>query len=119
MLNANDLYVTNLNLFKDMRSVTYEYDANGNIIQSKNLSDNISEFKYDKNNQLIGMIDPKGKNLVFEYDNNIPDRIRKGVSGTGISNEIEYDLLGNPITTKIVNRGQMLEISDGNFIIGI
>lgn len=112
-LNANNLYVTNLNLFKDIRSVTYEYDENGNIIYSKDLNDEIDKFNYDKNNQIINLLNPRGNNFTFEYDNNITDRILKGVSATGISNEFVYDEFGNTKSTKIINRGQNSSIDDG------
>ena len=111
--NANNLYVTNLNLFKDVRSVTYEYDENGNIIASKNLNNEFNQFNYDDNNQLVKMTNPRGKNFSYEYDNNIIDRIIRGTSGTGISNEIEYDENGNIINTRIIGRGQMLEAVSG------
>lgn len=114
-LNANNLYITNLNLFKDVRSVTYEYDERGNIICAKKLDDNKNKFNYNKNNKLINVINPNGKNFTYEYDNNISDRIIKGVSNTGISTEIEYDIYGNPVTTKIINRGQIDNIIDGTY----
>ena len=114
-LNANNLYVTNLNLFKDVRSVTYDYDENGNIILSKSLNNESNLFNYDKNNQLINMTNARGKNFTFEYDNTVTDRLIRSVSGTGISNEIEYNLDGNPIRTKIINRGQNFEIEDGTY----
>ena len=112
-LNANNLYVTNLNLFKDVRSVTYEYDENGNIITSKGLNNEVNKFSYDQNNRLIEIMTPRGKNFCYEYDNVVTDRILRGVSGTGISNEIEYDSFGNPIITRIISRGQMIETSNG------
>ncbi len=114
-MNANDFYITNLSLFKDVRSVTYDYDENGNIILSKDLNNQTNEFKYDKNNQLTKMMDPKGKNLMFEYDNIITDRVLKGVSETGISNEIKYDPFGNPIVTKITNHGQVFVMNEGTY----
>ncbi|MCI5552530.1 MAG: DNRLRE domain-containing protein [Tenericutes bacterium] len=113
--NANNLYVTNLNLFRDVRSVTYEYDENGNIITSKNLNDEFNKFSYDKNNQLIRMTNPKGQNFTYEYDNIVTDRVLRGVSGTGISNEVEYDEFGNPIITRIISRGQMLNPMNGTY----
>ena len=115
--NANNLYVTNLNLFRDVRSVTYEYDENGNIITSKNLNDEFNKFSYDKNNQLIRMTNPKGQNFTYEYDNIVTDRALRGVSGTGISNEVEYDEFGNPISTKIVNRGNGELINNNLYVI--
>ncbi len=101
--NANDLYITNLSLYKDIRAVGYNYDGNGNVISTSNLNNDISDFKYDKNNQLIQMTNPRGKNFKFEYDNVVTDQVLAGISGTGISNRIKYDSFGNPITTQIIN----------------
>lgn len=114
-LNGNEFYITNINLFKDVRSVTYDYDENGNVIKSKNLNDKTNEFNYDKNNQLIKMIDPKGSNFHYEYDNVVTDRVLRGVSKTGISNEIEYDCFGNPIVSRVINRGQMMDAKNGTY----
>lgn len=113
MLNGNELYITNINLFKDVRSVTYSYDDDGNLISSKNLNDKTNKFNYDKNNELIKMTDAKGKIFNYEYDNIVSDRVLKGISETGISNEIEYDSFGNPIISRIIDRGNMLKPSDG------
>ena len=116
-LNANEFYITNINLFRDVRSVKYNYDENGNIVSNKNLNDKMNTFKYDKNNELIKMTDTKGKIIYYEYDNVITDRVLRGISETGISNEIEYDLYNNPIITRIINRGIMLKPKNGEYII--
>ena len=36
-----------------------------------------------------------GKNFKYEYDNLKHERVRKGISATGISNEFKYDTFGN------------------------
>lgn len=73
----------------------------------------MSEFNYDKNNQLIKMINPKGKNFAFEYDNIVTDRIINSISDLGISNKIIYDSLGNPISTKLIKNNLSGAIIDG------
>lgn len=100
-LNANEFYITDINLFKNVGSITYDYDDNGNILWSQGLNDDLNEFKYDNNNQLIKMTNPMGKNFNFEYDNNITNRIKRGITNSGLCNIIKYDSLGNPICTKI------------------
>lgn len=100
---ANNLLVTNMSLVKNLGSYYYVYDEDGNIISSSDLANNKIEYKYDTNNQLISMFNPKGNNYKYEYDNVITDRLLRGISPTGISNEIEYDLFGNPIKTIINN----------------
>ena len=114
-LNANDFYISNLSLFKDVRSVVYDYDDNGNIILKNDLNNQDNKFDYDANNQLIKMMDPKGNNLVFEYDNNVTDRVLRGVTENGISNEIDYDLTGDPIITRTINRGQVTDVNNGSY----
>ncbi len=113
--NANNFYITNLGLLKDIRSVMYDYDEFGNIITSKGLDNQLNGFNYDKNNQLTQMTDPKGKNFTFEYDNAVTDRVLRGVSGTSISNEMEYDSFGNPLISRIINRGQATKIVAGAY----
>lgn len=116
-LNGNEFYITNINLFKDVRSVKYNYDENGNVVSTKNLNDKMSTYKYDKNNELIKMTDTKGKIFYYEYDNLVTDRVIRGISETGISNEIEYDSFGNPVTTRVIDRGIMLKPKNGEYII--
>lgn len=99
--NANDLYITNLYLYKDVRETIYNYDDNGNITSIFGLDKENSEFKYDKNNQLTKMINPRGKYFTYEYDNNITNRVLSGVSESGINNQIKYDNFGNPVLTRI------------------
>lgn len=98
---ANDFYLTNLSLYKNVTSGDYNYDNNGNLISITDQNNNTDIFKYDTNNQLIEMTDSKGKNFIYEYDNNKTDRVLSAISSTGISNRIIYDSNGNPITTKI------------------
>lgn len=116
-LNGNEFYITNINLFRDVRSVKYSYDENGNIVSTKNLNDKMNTYKYDKNNELIKMTDVKGKIFCYEYDNLVTDRVLRGISENGISNELEYDLHGNPVLTRIIDRGIMLKPNDGEYII--
>ena len=116
-LNGNEFYITNINLFRDVRSVKYSYDENGNIISKKFLNEKNINYKYNKNNELVKMTNMKGKIFCYEYDNLVMDRVLRGISETGISNEIEYDLYGNPIITRIVDRGIMLKPHDGEYII--
>lgn len=111
--NANNFYITNICLFKNPTSVQYSYDQSGNISDISNLNNQLSHYNYDKNNQLIKMTDPKGKNFTFEYDNVVTDRVINGISDMGISNIIKYDSLGNPITTKIIKNNVSGYIVDG------
>lgn len=100
--DANNLYITNLSLFKDIRNVYYEYDEFGNVILENNLDNKSNNFNYDNSNQLIQMTNTKGKSFSFEYDNTITDRVINGISDMGISNKAKYDINNNPIFTKII-----------------
>ena len=112
--NANDTYLTNFSLFKDLTAYSYNYDENGNLVSSTSLSKEQDTMSYDKNNQLLSMMSPKGANYKFEYDNNITDRLLRSVSPTGITNEIKYDSNGNPVRTRINNRATLDELNDNN-----
>ncbi len=116
-MSANDLYLTNFALYQPIASdASYFYDDNGNMTHMSDPKSGPKELFYDKNNQLISMMDVKGSNFVYEYDNVIKDRVLKGISGTGISNEIEYDSFGNPIVTRITNKNKRSNI-EGNYYI--
>ena len=112
--NANDTFLTNFSLFKDLTAYSYNYDENGNLVSSTSLSKEQSTMFYDKNNQLLSMMNPKGANYKFEYDNNITNRLLKSLSPTGITNEIKYDSNSNPIRTRINNRATLDELNDNN-----
>ncbi len=114
--NVNELYISNISLSKDL---DLKYNLNnadtGNLDAIKNKDSSKIEFKYDKNNQLTSMFNPKGNNFKFEYDNQIQDRVLKGISPSGISNEIKYDSFGNPIKTLINNVNPDNEIVSGKY----
>lgn len=110
---ANEFYIANMSLFKDIRSVDYEYDEYGNVITTDNLDNKKTNFNYDKNNQLTSMMDPKGKNFMFEYDNNITDRVINGISDMGISNQVRYDSNNNPVLTRIIKNNIQGDIANG------
>ncbi len=114
-LNGNEFYITNINMFKDIRNSTYDYDDEGNIIKTKHLDNNTTEYKYNVQNQLISSKNPKGQKFTYEYDSD--NKLLKGVSEIGISTEYDYDEFGNIVSTKMINRGQCKEIVDGVYII--
>ena len=114
--SANELYVTNFNLFKVDGLLVNSYDENGNITATYDKSSNESTFKYDTNNQLINMTNPIGGSLSYEYDNDVTDRILSGISPTGITNSIKYDNNSNPIITQIQNKTK-LNLETGNYYI--
>lgn len=110
--SANTFYITNLSFYKNVTRGEYNYDENGNLVSTIDQSNNTNVFKYDKNNQLISMTNPLGKEFHYEYDNHKTDRVLSAISSSGISNRVIYDKKGNPITTKISKR-YTNEIVDG------
>lgn len=98
---ANNFYITNLSFYKNITSGDYEYDNDGNLISIKNQTGEVNIFKYDFKNQLISTTMPKGKKFKYEYDNTKKERVLSAITSNGITNEIEYDTHGNPITTQI------------------
>ena len=113
----NNIYVTNFSLVKDLGSYSFKYDEEGNLISTYNVLSNKTEFKYDNNNELTSMFDAKGNNFQYEYDNVIADRLLKGISPTGISNEMKYDEHGNMIKTIINNVNPRVSELEGNYYI--
>lgn len=115
MFEANSLYITDIMLIKEMGQFNYSYDDEGNIISMADLAGNKSQMNYNSNNQLIGAFTPKGNRFSYEYDNLIASRVLKGISPTGISNEIEYDKYGNPVRTIINNTNPNGKIVNGSY----
>lgn len=110
--SANNFLVTDLSFYKNVTRGEYYYDDNGNLVSTIDQSNNTNVFKYDKNNQLISMTNPLGKEFKYEYDNSKTDRVLSAIASNGISNRVIYDSKGNPITTKI-SRKYTKEIVDG------
>ena len=115
IMNANDFYVTNFALYKNLASNSLDYDAKGNVISRKGYNKEITTYNYDNDNQLIKMTDSKGKQVSFEYDNIITNRVLNSMSPTGISNRMTYDNYGNVLTTRISNYND--SIINGNYLI--
>lgn len=97
IMNANNLYITNIGLYNEVKTEKYSYDENGKLLQFTNINDESNYYKYSKENQLTQIKSPNNNEYTFEYDNNIHDRILSGIS-YGISNSKKYDSFGNVIT---------------------
>ena len=109
---ANNCYFTNISLFKDLEEYSYDYDENGNLVSSTDLSKETSTMKYSQDNQLLQTISPIGNKFTFEYDNKFQNRMVRAISPTGVTNEIIYDKNNNPIKNKINNRKMFDEIDN-------
>lgn len=113
---ANEFYITNFFMTKDLSMISYNYDDNSNLTNIYNLNKKETKFKYNDNNRLIEIATPLGNNLSYEYDNQIKDRVLSSISSTGITNEIKYDSFGNPIVVKAKATSEEAELSGKYYI---
>ncbi len=114
---ANELYITNLSVFKGTSQSNFDYDKNGNVTEVKGLNKELSRFNYDANNNLIKEIDSNNKKMTFEYDNVIKSRLLNGFSETGISINKKYDLNGNIIIDRTSNNSSLKEVITGLYYV--
>lgn len=113
LMNGNDLYITNINLFKDLPSVIYEYDANGNVIKAKKSNNQITNYKYDKNNNLISSLEPSGNVIYREYDNISYKKLISGIGDNGLKNELYYDQFNNVKYNRMINKNKSVNGING------
>ncbi len=113
----DDFYITNISLFKDLEGYSYTYDDEGNLVSSVDTANETSKFDYNNNNQLIKATTPLGNSYKYEYDAQVVDRLRRAISPSSITNEIEYDEYSNPIRTVITNTGVFEELENKNYYI--
>ena len=112
--NANNFYLTNINMCKDLKTISFNYDENGNVTSVKELNKNKGFLNYDSNEQLLKITSSVGDSFIYEYDLNIPDKVINGISDSGISNEIVYNEDGRPISTIISKKQVDLESMDNS-----
>ena len=117
--DANELYITNLSLFKSISSNMYDYDKNGNLTSVIGNNKEVNIFEYDANSQLVNSINPKGKRLMYEYDCEVPDRLISSISEIGVCSKIKYDSNNNPILTSLNKKGITGEITNGIYKIRV
>ena len=101
--NANDIYFTNIGMFKDESGNSYKYDSKGNVVNSQDLAKKNSTFEYDGKDQLIKNTNPKGGTFDYTYDNNYKNRLLKAISSTGVNYNFAYNSYGQAINSKIGN----------------
>lgn len=98
--NANNFYITDISFFRNQTSGDFSYDNNGNLIFTKNQSNEENHFTYN-NSKLIKATTSTGDNYKYEYDKNLPNLMINAISPGGICNEIIYNSQGNPISNKV------------------
>ncbi|NLK96418.1 MAG: DNRLRE domain-containing protein [Clostridiales bacterium] len=108
--NANSAYFDNIQLYKEEYGVSYQYDSKGNIVSTKDLIKQQTNFTYDGNDKLTSVTDPKGNKTTYEYDNN--GNNIKSTSSENIVKSFSYDKYGNNITSTISSGDIFIESSN-------
>lgn len=117
--DVNEMYITNISLYKDENESSYNYDANGNVIGIYDYNKKIGSYNYDSNNQMIGSANKDGCTTYYEYDNLIHDKIHRNLTDFGMVNEIMYDSNNNPIVSRTIKKGYQNDNTDGLYSIRI
>lgn len=99
------------------RSVSYVYNANGDLASFKDQAGNVTKYGYDSEHNLISIIDPRGIEILkVQYD--AEGRMIGTVDGLGKITEITHDT-GNAIEYVRDRRGNLTTYEydpDGNII---
>lgn len=114
--DANNLYITNLCLYKDIRTESFEYDEDGNHISTTKANLEDYKFDIDRNNKLLGITNPKNNKLSFEY---IDNNLFKTSSMEKISTFYNYNEYGKNDIVKVENRNDYTNLDNNMFRIRI
>ena len=101
--NANNCYVTNFSLFKDLSNYKYYYDDKGNVVSLKDQNNRITSVSYNNSNQIIKELEPLGNAIYREYDKYVHNRLIGGRSSNGIETKVIYNSAGKPIKNIVKN----------------
>lgn len=117
--NANSAYFDGLQLYKEEFDESYQYDSNGNVVSTKDLDKQNSQFAYNTNNDLIKSVDPKGNNFNYSYDSK--HNLLNATSSENVVYSFTYDSYGNPLTSKVGDSSLFINSSstytaNGNYI---
>ena len=111
--NANNLYITNISLSREVAHENSEYDIYGNLVKTYGYDDDELEIKYDENDHLVKTINDLGYSEKFEYDNDYISRMLMGISQDGTSSQKIYNSQDFPTIKKLSNYKLNEEIVDG------
>lgn len=118
ILNANELLITNLFLYKDVREEGFDIDKYGNVISSTELDGKENSYSYNSNNKLIKVSTESGEALIYEYDNDNSNLVLNNILQSGLSTEFYYDSNNNPIKSRIIPRNVIKELNN-NYLYSI
>ncbi len=110
--NKGYVYYDNVSVYKDEEGTSYAYDDRGNVTSTKDLAKQNSTFNYDKADQLISTVSPKGRKFVYEYDYNVKNRLLRGFSESGVTHNFEYDSYGNNTSVKVEKKTTVTSINE-------
>ncbi|MBN2275162.1 MAG: RHS repeat protein [Bacteroidales bacterium] len=74
-------------------SMSFEYDANGNIISKKELRDRITNYVYDANNNLTNVLESDG-DTIFSKTFNVKNQLESFILPGNRATVFEYDIFG-------------------------
>lgn len=111
--DANELYITNVSLFKGTNTQQINYDDDGNVNGLSDLRNKTISFDYDVNNQITNITHYDGKKTYFEYDNTHKDRLLSKINRNGIVERYKYDSFGNQILKRIIKTNAGKDIDSG------
>lgn len=118
MFDANELYITNIGLYKNINSVKYDYDKNQNLSSIIDLNNKITNLLYNKHNNVISISDPLGKRFSLEYDSVNKSKIIRAISNDGVYNIYDYDTHDNLVNVKQIKK-RKLPLDDGIYSIRV
>ncbi len=101
---ANSVYITNVNLIKDLGDYHYNYDSSGKLIATYDMTDNSGNIIYDENNQYELISNSNGEAVYYEYDNTITDRQLRSISKKGFESALDYNSKGQIVKMTLSNR---------------
>lgn len=114
-LNANNLYITNICLYKNIVGNVTQYDEKGNVKKISTVFNDEISLKYNQDNQLIKLVDSTGKYITYEYDNTLKEKIKSESSNMGITSLSKYNSDGMLDSLKIINTKQNSNIVPGYY----
>ena len=89
--------------YPDGKTVTYDYDKNGNMISVTDYNNRVTRYEYNSNGQMTRQIRPDESVETYEYDEagQITKQLDKAKAGTIINSyEYTYNLAGNITSVK-------------------
>lgn len=113
-LNSNELFVSNISLFKGRKSSNYNYDSNGLLIGSYSPLGKESTISYDSDNLLSVLKNSNKSKLCYEY--NKDKNVFKCFTNMSLSTEVVYDDKKREVASKAMNIKNTVDTFDKYYI---